>query len=845
MNPSFSPTATWSGVVAQLRVHIAAQGWHAARTVVLVPYAQLMGVARAHWTDACASGFTPRFETTRSWARATAGFLASGDDLQFDRACDLVTAQSLLARAGLGRERHALAGRLLDLALQLAPLAAAQPPALRAEWAVRAGTAVQDDAASEWFRTEALLASVAIAWVAHAAYATDVLLEATTRAQADGLVLLQGLSADPLLETLQSQWAGRALVFSLLPPALPVGEAVCLHAARDAEDEAERALACVLRHVEQGRTPVALVATDRVLTRRIGAQLAAHGVAQQDETGWKLSTTRAAAALMTALVACGRHAGSDEVLDWLKHAPAAPPTLVDALEARLRREGLHDWTQASGWIAAQTAPQATPRDAALVAFAATIAGWRAPLASPRPLGEWLQALRTLLQQGGQWDGLRTDAAGAEVLRALWLEDEPGFETARLTLADFSQWVREVLEAASFVPPGDGRAPQVVVLPLHQLLGRSFGAVVLPGCDERRLPAMPEPPGPWTPAQRALLGLPAREALAAAQRTAFALAAASPACELLMRENEGGEPLRASPLVQLLQLDAGLAVGTDPRIERLVPAAPVAAPLPTAARLPLQSLSASVYEDLRRCPYRFFALRLLGLRDAEEISDEVDKRQFGNWVHEVLRRFHEAARDTPPTDNAQRSLLLASAESATRAALGLDAAGFLPFAAAWPAMRAGYLTWLDGHQAQGHAFVEAEPAKERRVPDLPLLVGRIDRIDQGAGGTLVLDYKTESPERTRERIKDPTEDTQLAFYAALLDAEPLRAAYLNVGEKGVTALFEQPALQEARDGLLAGIHDDLGRIAAGAALPALGEGTVCDHCSARGLCRKDFWSVAHG
>ena len=40
---------------------------------------------------------------------------------------------------------------------------------------------------------------------------------------------------------------------------------------RDPSDEAERAAACVLRHVEAGRVPVALAAIDRVLTRRIRA----------------------------------------------------------------------------------------------------------------------------------------------------------------------------------------------------------------------------------------------------------------------------------------------------------------------------------------------------------------------------------------------------------------------------------------------------------------------------------------------------------------------------------------------------------------------------------------------
>ena len=36
--------------------------------------------------------------------------------------------------------------------------------------------------------------------------------------------------------------------------------------------------------------------------------------------------------------------------------------------------------------------------------------------------------------------------------------------------------------------------------------------------------------------------------------------------------------------------------------------PTPHPMPTGEALPVQRLSASAYEDLRRCPYRFFALR---------------------------------------------------------------------------------------------------------------------------------------------------------------------------------------------------------------------------------------------
>ena len=55
-------------------------------------------------------------------------------------------------------------------------------------------------------------------------------------------------------------------------------------------------------------------------------------------------------------------------------------------------------------------------------------------------------------------------------------------------------------------------------------------------------------------------------------------------------------------------------------------------------------------------------------------------------------------------------------------------------------------------------------------------------------------------------------------------------------------FVQPEIVQARDALVEGILQDMQAIADGAAMPALGSGAACDYCRARGLCRKDFWSV---
>jgi ATP-dependent helicase/nuclease subunit B len=257
------------------------------------------------------------------------------------------------------------------------------------------------------------------------------------------------------------------------------------------------------------------------------------------------------------------------------------------------------------------------------------------------------------------------------------------------------------------------------------------------------------------------------------------------------------------------------------------------------------LSQGAYEDLRNCPYRFFALRQLGLQVRDELEVDLGKRAFGVWLHEVLSRFHQAQGSEQPAallPPPQRGAQLDALAVAVAQEQGLGDAEFLPFRAGWPQLRDGYLKWLESHEAVAD-FEQAEAEREQTAGSL-VLHGRLDRIDRRRSGVaLVLDYKTESLEKTRARTKNPLEDTQMAFYAALLGEEAVEGMYLNLSERGeVTEVAPQDLLQ-SRDALLQGIEHDMARIAAGAALPALGEGAACDYCAARGMCRKDFWAVA--
>ena len=197
---------------------------------------------------------------------------------------------------------------------------------------------------------------------------------------------------------------------------------------------------------------------------------------------------------------------------------------------------------------------------------------------------------------------------------------------------------------------------------------------------------------------------------------------------------------------------------------------------------------------------------------------------------------------------------------TAAAMGLNAgeggAGFLPYEVVWPATRDGYLAWLATFEATadraGPRFVQAEAVMTSSVGPWKLY-GKLDRMDaqDSPEGPIpfVIDYKTESRKTTTDRLKEPLEDVQLAFYAALLPDDTLRAAYLSINDRpgstandSATKLVEHTEVLEAREQLRVGLSHDMARVAAGHPMPALGEGRVCEFCKARGLCRKDFWSV---
>lgn len=854
-----TPAALWADVAQRVQAWLERRRLVPRDAVLLLPFADLLPLARQAF--AAAGGWQPRIETLRTLAEslgppppAVAG--APSGQGAIDR---LVAGAMLGSMAGLRAWRRRdpaahehMVGELVLAAQWLGQAAAARAPAVREAWWARVRTALPGAGAGP----APLLGSLARVAQAWAEQSGPAVADRLHTLQPAAWIVLQAGGADAagteLLASAVAQGTPvlRLLVdgaaedpFDALPAAAPT-----LWVADDAEDEALAAATAVIDALAQGRSPVALVAEDRLLVRRIRALLERTGLQIADESGWTLSTTRAAAHLMALLRAVHPTAGPDEWLDALK-AETAPGEAdwLDVLERHWRRGGRDE--------AAQPAAQQ-----ALARWAECQARWRA-LAEPprRPLAGWLQALRDLLLQSPVAERWQADPAGRGVWQALRLDKASAradVDGMPLSLDEFTRWTGAALDDGSYIPAVDRERAQVIITPLARAMLRPFGAVVLPGADERRL-------GPAAPAPALLgdallreIGLPDRAARAHRMALAFVQLLRHPHLLLVRRRAEGAEHLGPSPWVARLQLarrTAGLPLLAElpaPLSARTLPPAPVSPPRADARGALPSSLSASAVEALRLCPYRFFARAVLRLGEVEELAQDPGKRDYGTLLHDALKRFHDERGEggegrTPEADAAR---LLAAAETVA-AASGLDGPAMLPFRAGMPAFAQRYLAWLAAHESAGWRYRGGEI--DQRCQPAALggleLRGRIDRIDhQGAGTWRLIDYKTGSLRALQDKLKQPLEDTQLAFYAAqvLSGAEPpagLTAAYLALDEREAVVELVHPQVQDSAAELLTQLAGEWARMAAGEPLRALGEGQACDYCEVRGLCRRDHWA----
>lgn len=664
------------------------------------------------------------------------------------------------------------------------------------------------------------------------------------------------------------------------------------------EEEAEQAAQCIIEWLLAGKQKIAVIAQDRVISRRLRALLERAQVYVADETGWKLSTTRAAACLTAWFEVVATRADTMALLDFLK-SPflVLDNSLVEAVEDKALSDhgenfdrDMHNIDKADvvmeielalrrnnvvgNWESVLSVLERQPRARIWIAQIARLAHsyGNSASASRRSLREWTQISVQTLTELGMLTSLQEDSAGAQLVQMLQaLSTDCHALDMHFSFSEWRAFIQLQMESTPFKQ--EQVDPRVVMLPLNGARLRSFDAVYLIGGDAKHLPSKPQETLFFTNAVRRECGLITREERQLQQLRDFAeLILSNHEVVLSWQSQVSGELNALSPWVEQIQLylarQGQRALQSNRRTlqqHRLVPDQ-ISQPRPAAPMLMPSSLSASGLSSLIACPYQFFAGRMLKLSAIDELSDMPEKRDYGDWLHAILKTYHDQLLIVKMPLDADRVGLLQTISDAWFARVLRHSPAALGYSMRWRKVIPAYVEWANQREADGWKFAFGEVWAEAQIhwqDGAILLRGRIDRIDEreldhGAVERAVLDYKTKNKSSLRARLKN-FEDHQLAFYGLLqakIEVEgdtETKDAVVQMLEPVDTAHYVALELEREKTGdveaedytrwkqeLEIAIRKNMQAIQHGAGLPAQGIESVCQYCDVRGLCRKGAW-----
>ncbi|QWE09240.1 PD-(D/E)XK nuclease family protein [Polynucleobacter ibericus] len=671
------------------------------------------------------------------------------------------------------------------------------------------------------------------------------------------------------------------------------------------EELAWTAAKTIEQHLIDGKTNLALVAQDRLVARRARALLSRLGPALniRDETGWKLSTTRAAAALNSwlELIKAPKDGPSAKtLLEFLQNPfldfgkilnrdPASCMGLIAELEDILVASKAE-----SGWKTFHLAIEGARDNATKTSSSLPSSALFELLQFVRERHhEWLalkvdcnQAFKQLqgnLQATGMVQSLEKDSAGKQLLEVLKTFDlsKTQYQASPMRLSEWLSLLKTVIEGASYQEAGKEAKAALSILPLSSTRMRDFEAVVVVGCDEQQLPAYSEPPLFFSDALNQLLKTSTIEMQFVQQaRDLSQLLVSCPNVDLLWQsKSNNGEPLRPSAWIQRLQNQIeweAIPTQLKKRSFEAVPMEMAVAHFEEDLPLPL-SMSPSAYKALRDCPYRYYVRSLLGLRKNKEFDEGFDASLAGQTLHKLLKRFYQALKTQEHTNSALKSnseqrrawmeqSLNVYSEQEFASLIEGDARVMgtlrdwqkqIPSFVDWQLQRemAGW-QYFDGEVKVGFdlSFQDAdENLKMIRIE------GYADRYDVHVDDSKlasVIDYKNQRFEKVKVRAEHILDDPQLLIYARAanemqeghkLTGHQVRQAEwvalkadISKGEQKATRSQEVSDMPEMMKLFSEQMTEDIEQLWAKKPMQAFAPEGVCQYCEARGICRKGIW-----
>jgi len=678
-----------------------------------------------------------------------------------------------------------------------------------------------------------------------------------------------------------------------------------LISARRFEELAWAAAKSIESHLIAKKTNIALVAQDRLAARRVRALLARLGPALniRDETGWKIDTTRAAAALnswLELIRAPKEGPTASALLEFLQNPYLNIPACLEktpeaciGLVAQL--EDILIASQAkSGWetfyMAIERANDyaanhdAAPNEALLKLLQFVRERHYAWQALDLNCSKAYSLLQQNLEDTGMATSLEKDAAGKQLLELMKTFDlrSSEYQGLAMRLPEWISLIKSTLEEASYEEAGKEAQATLSILPLSSTRLRQFDAVVLVGCDEQQLPAFSQPPLFFSDALNRLLKTSTVNAQYVQQARDFSqLLVSCDSVDLLWQsKSKSGEPLRPSAWIQRLQTQLpnwkAVIAKPDAYSGKAKPLQKAVATIDQDLALPL-SMSPSAYKALRDCPYKYYVRSLLGLREAKVFEEGFDASLAGQALHALLRNFYQALKteeqkaDSRIVGNTQarrvwmeRELSAVSEKEFKRLIAGDGRV--LGTLRDWQKQIPSFVEWQLQREASGWRYHNAEQQVgfDLHFEDADgqnrtmRIAGRADRFDinlQEGQQAEVIDYKNQSMTKLKKRAEHVLDDPQLLIYARAANEDPAGAhlqghqihhaqwVSLKVDvkrDKKLLRSLEVESVSELMPQFDQQITEDIQNLWSRKAMTAFAPDGVCKYCEARGICRKGMW-----
>ncbi|MFM6961122.1 MAG: PD-(D/E)XK nuclease family protein [Polynucleobacter victoriensis] len=636
------------------------------------------------------------------------------------------------------------------------------------------------------------------------------------------------------------------------------------------EDAAWQGTGAIQDLLHEGHQHIALIAQDRLVARRIRALLArfGKGLSVHDETGWKLSTTRAAASVMSWIDVLRQANGptSIELMDFLKNpyinwstwglSDEQASDYLSHLEKRLIQADVRaSW----GGILLALQSQDVEVDAVsnLIKKLQELSHkWQL---SERACSEWLEFLESDLKELGMFDALTKDVAGQQLLQSL--QPMQLLKEYSLKQSEWLSLLSSMFEDASYIESNPRAKASVTILPLSATRLRRFNAWVMVGCDDGQLPSVSDSPMFLSGELKKILGCKTQTMEFEQQAMDLSQLMMSHSHWRMVWQSNGsaGEPKQPSPWLQRLYINHAdlLKQCIDVKATAYKPVTVVQpAPLLPTDYVKPASISPSAYRALRECPYRYYVTRLLGLREQNTLDVEVDLSLVGQTLHAALRDFYhglktQAIASDNPYEKAKllKQRLFAISNKHFKPLLEVDGR-WLAAWIEWETLIPDWINWHMEREEAGWVFHDGEkPVGFDLLTNFGSIrvSGFVDRLDiHPEYGVEVIDYKYSSKTSINKKKSNIEDDPQLVIYAKAVDGHDLVDGQAVAGASWVSIKEAKTAIQvedlsEHMNELPAQMIADIEALWGGSPVVASAPDSVCQYCQARGICRKGMWS----